>query len=422
MHCRASVHSSLVEPEVRTMEPFCRTFRLVSDPQIQHHAWDALGEVGEVFAAHSRLSLFNHVGTHQLNREVLDHASIGRVVDGRRVGAHASEGRVFFLQARLVESCKDHLYRAPVRHRDPRHDLSGAAFDLRIRVLPERPQRTAEGDGGRHDVEGLARMHARDRHHRLVNRRNVACYDALERGDDGGGSQDRVHDANANPTCRVTSFAMHNHLEAASGGEDRASESGEGAGGEPGPDMHAEDFLDRRRQEHALLRHHEGAGATLLGRLEDEADGALELALVTLEDLSSAEQHRHVRVVAARVHATLRLGLERRSVVEVRLEDRKSVHVRTKRHNWLRSRSNCPDDATFRNGVLVWHSDLVEHSAHDLRGLVKAILEFRIAVKFPPYGHNPVQDTCCFLAKLLARDAKLGQLIKLARFPVDHWQ
>lgn len=30
--------------------------------------------------------------------------------------------------------------------------------------------------------------------------------------------------------------------------------------------------------------------------------------------------------------------------------------------------------------------------------------------------------TCCFLAKLLARDAKLGQLIKLARFPVDHWQ
>eukprot|EP00961_Rhodomonas_salina_P217776 2943057-Rhodomonas_salina.2 len=32
-------------------------------------------------------------------------------------------------------------------------------------------------------------------------------------------------------------------------------------------------------------------------------------------------------------------------------------------------------------------------SAHDLRGLVKAILEFRIAVKLPPYGHNPVQDT-----------------------------
>ena len=87
--------------------------------------------------------------------------------------------------------------------------------------------------------------------------------------------------------------------------------------------MHAEHLLGREALEQALLDHHPAARLHLLGGLEDEVDGAGEVAGLG-EVARGAEQHRGVAVVAAGVHpARVPRGVGQAG----RLLDRQRVHV-----------------------------------------------------------------------------------------------
>ena len=72
--------------------------------------------------------------------------------------------------------------------------------------------------------------------------------------------------------------------------------------GRPGRVVHAEDAVAGEAVEQAVLDHRLGAAAALLGRLEDEMHGAVEVARLG-EVAGGAQQHRGVAVVAAGMHA-----------------------------------------------------------------------------------------------------------------------
>ncbi len=87
--------------------------------------------------------------------------------------------------------------------------------------------------------------------------------------------------------------------------------------------VHAEHLLDAEAVDQAVAHHGPGAGAALLGRLEDHNRRAGEIARFG-EVFGGAEQHGGVAVMAAGVH----LARHRRAVSETGLLlDRQRVHV-----------------------------------------------------------------------------------------------
>ena len=90
--------------------------------------------------------------------------------------------------------------------------------------------------------------------------------------------------------------------------------------------MHAEDRIHRKPLEQAVPDHPVAAAflvARLLGRLEDEAAGAVE-APVPRQVLCGAQQHGRVAVMAARVHLAVVLRAMREVV---RLLQKQRVHI-----------------------------------------------------------------------------------------------
>ena len=87
--------------------------------------------------------------------------------------------------------------------------------------------------------------------------------------------------------------------------------------------MRGEDGVHRKALEQAVGHHSQGAGAALLGRLEDQHDGAVELRMQGQVPRRS-QQHRRVAVVAAGMHsARVTAGV----VETVVLFHRQRIHV-----------------------------------------------------------------------------------------------
>ena len=87
--------------------------------------------------------------------------------------------------------------------------------------------------------------------------------------------------------------------------------------------MRGEDGVHRKALEQAVGHHRQGAGAALLGRLEDQHDGAVELRMQGQVPRCS-QQHRRVAVVAAGMHsARVTAGV----VETVVLFHRQRIHV-----------------------------------------------------------------------------------------------
>ena len=87
--------------------------------------------------------------------------------------------------------------------------------------------------------------------------------------------------------------------------------------------VHAVDLLDAETLHQPVLDHRGGAGAALLGRLEDHDRVAGEIPGLG-EIARRTEQHRGVAVMAAGVHLARRLG----GVGQIgRFLDRQRVHV-----------------------------------------------------------------------------------------------
>ena len=82
---------------------------------------------------------------------------------------------------------------------------------------------------------------------------------------------------------------------------DRAGPDGELADRQAGHVVHAEHLLDAEALHHAVLDHRQAAGPAFLGRLEDDGDGAREIARLG-QVFRGAQQHGGVAVMAAGVH------------------------------------------------------------------------------------------------------------------------
>mmetsp|Transcript_38755 Transcript_38755/g.121493 ORF Transcript_38755/g.121493 Transcript_38755/m.121493 type:complete len:277 (+) Transcript_38755:776-1606(+) len=173
------------------------------------------------------------------------------------------------------------------------------------------------------------------------------------------------------------------------------------AAGQVGPQVEAERVLHRRiAGEHALLAHALGAGAALLGGLKNEPHGPVEGLLVGLQDRRRAEQHARVAIVAARVHLSILLALER----HVRpLEDGQRVDVRADRDAGRVARAELGHDAVAAGAphaavlprvegpaVRVGHAERLQSLADDLACVLLAVHELWVLVQAPPQRHDEV--------------------------------
>jgi len=94
--------------------------------------------------------------------------------------------------------------------------------------------------------------------------------------------------------------------------------------GQAGPVVHAEDRVHRKTLEQAVLHHLARTAAAFFRRLEDEVHRAGKALAVGGQVLGRSQQHRHMAVVAAGVHAARNAAGVREGVV---LGHRQRVHV-----------------------------------------------------------------------------------------------
>ena len=88
--------------------------------------------------------------------------------------------------------------------------------------------------------------------------------------------------------------------------------------------------------EHALLDHERCTAGALFAGLEHEHDIARERLAALVQQARSAQQHRNMQVVAAGVHPTVDLRLERQVVVFL---NGQRIHVGTQQHRARGTRS-----------------------------------------------------------------------------------
>ncbi|EPX86365.1 hypothetical protein ruthe_01180 [Rubellimicrobium thermophilum DSM 16684] len=135
-------------------------------------------------------------------------------------------------------------------------------------------------------------------------------------------------------------LSFHDDLELIGGGEELPGADGKAADGAAGPVVQAIDLLDAPAVHQPVGAHLAAAAATLLGRLEDDHDGAVEGARLA-QVFRGAQQHGGMSVMAAGMHGALHLRGMRQAG---RLLDGQRVHVRTQADDPARGRRTPPDD------------------------------------------------------------------------------
>ena len=279
-----------------------RTFA-IADEQVAARLF--LQHEREVLGPHGRFdAAIDVVGAHQFGGDANGKLGFRRTVDGRRIIAAEFE----------VDGAIEGL-----RH-GARHFLH-APLDQVEHFHGERPHRAAQPDFVWHDIRGVAAVELRHGDHGGVDRPLVARDDALQRRHDLRAREHRV--AAVVRHGRVRALAAHGDLEFVARCHQRAGRGAERADRHARPVVHAEHGIAREPVEQAVLDHLAGAAATFLRRLEDQMDGAIEIAMLG-QVVRRAQQHRGVTVVAARVH----LAFVLRAMAEgVRFLQRQGVHV-----------------------------------------------------------------------------------------------
>jgi len=265
-----------------------------------------LQEEAEILGAHRRLEFLHVVCTDPVAEQRAYKVGFAGMIDGRRI--IAAEGELAAGFERLAGGLGD---------------LAHAPLDHVQHLQREGAHGTFEFAEVRHHVGGLARPDDRHRDHRRVDRSLVAGHDRLERLHHLARHRHRI-DAIVRHR-RVRALAADRDLEFIAGGERRSGSQCELPHRHPGPVVHAKDRVHREQLEQAIVDHLARATATLLGRLEDQVDGAVEVAM-TGQVLGGGQQHGRVAIVAAGMHpAAVHAGVSKR----VPLRHRQRVNVRT---------------------------------------------------------------------------------------------
>jgi hypothetical protein len=108
----------------------------------------------------------------------------------------------------------------------------------------------------------------------------------------------------------VRALAAHDDAELVTRRHHRPRRHAEAARRHARPVVHAVHRLHRELLEQAVVHHLARAAAAFLGRLENQVDGAVEVAMVR-QVMGCAQQHRGMAVVAACMHLA---GVARRMV------------------------------------------------------------------------------------------------------------
>ncbi len=185
----------------------------------------------------------------------------------------------------------------------------------------------------------------------------------------------------------VGAAAAHHDLELVVGREDGAHPHGEGALGEAREVVQSVNPLDRKALEQAVGDHDAAAALVLLGRLEDEADDAVEVAGGG-QVAGGAEEHRGVAVVAAGVHG----AVARRAVGQVgALLDRQRVHVGAQPDGAVRAAAaQGAHDPGLGQAAVDLDAERLEALGHQRRGAHLLEGDLGVAVEVVTPGHQLV--------------------------------
>ena len=169
----------------------------------------------------------------------------------------------------------------------------------------------------------------------------------------------------------------------------RAGADGELADVELRPVVHAEDLFAGKLVEQPVLDHGLGAATTFLGRLEDEVDGAVEVAR-RRKILGGAQQHGGVAIVAAGMHA----ALVRAAMVEgVEFVHRERIHVGAQADGArIVADPDGADDAGLADTRRYLQAPLLQLLRHDGAGPLLLEAEFGMGVDVAPDGGQLVGE------------------------------
>mmetsp|Transcript_22895 Transcript_22895/g.38375 ORF Transcript_22895/g.38375 Transcript_22895/m.38375 type:complete len:321 (-) Transcript_22895:78-1040(-) len=170
-------------------------------------------------------------------------------------------------------------------------------------------------------------MQRTDRHHRRLQRVDIAAGDTLQAQQNMG----RRH-IGINRTMRgrrVAALTGDRNLKLIRRRHDGARANGKLARRQARHIVQAIDFLNVPAVQHPIIDHLAPAAAALFGRLKDHHGSAVEIACFS-QILRRPKQHRSVPVMTAGMH----LARHGRGIVEPRrLHDRQRVHIRPQPHN-----------------------------------------------------------------------------------------
>ena len=182
---------------------------------------------------------------------------------------------------------------------------------------------------------------------------------------------------------RVAAFAFELDLDVVGRRHHRARADGELAERNARIIVHAVDFVDAEAADQAVLDHRRGAGAALLGRLENHHGGAGEIARLG-EIFGGAEQHRGVAVMAAGVH----LARHRRFVRQAGFFlERQRIHVGAQADDLvagLAAADDADDAGAADAGDHLVAAEALELVGDRRRGAVHVVVQFRMGVNIPP--------------------------------------
>ena len=204
------------------------------------------------------------------------------------------------------------------------HHLLHHALHVVAHGLIQGADGAVQGGVVRNDVTGAAGVELRDAQHGGGQRVGAAGHDALQRQHDVRADDHRVYAA-VRTRC-VAAAGLDADPETVAGGGHLASRGLHGANWQRRVVMGAKHHVAGEAVEQPFLDHHAPAAAALLGGLEDEVDGAVEVAGLG-QVLGRPQQHGGVPVMATGVHAVGGRGAVREVVV---LSHLKAVHVSAK--------------------------------------------------------------------------------------------